>query len=364
MTAVSSSQQTTAPGAIRSHRRGAAYRVRGESSRHRRPRAAPQLAAPGGRARRDADGLPASGGAAASARSEAARASRGTRASSSRASRSTSRTRVRRCSPASATSGRCASGTGPGRRQTGASRRSGRWACSSPSDWKASWIEPDIPEDIKASGPSPMLRREFAVKGDVERARAYVTSHGLYEMAINGQRVGDAVLTPGWTSYNKRLQYQTYDVTPLLKQGPNAVGVTLGNGWYRGNLAWDDKRNIYGNRLGLLMQIVVTYRGGRQEIDRDRRELEGLDRPDPDVGDLPRRDLRRPPREAGLVVAGLRRPRLGGRQGRRAPQGHPRRPGRPAGPPDRRASSRSRSSRRRPATRSSTWARTWSAGSG
>ncbi|MFO7692820.1 MAG: glycoside hydrolase family 78 protein [Vicinamibacterales bacterium] len=134
-----------------------------------------------------------------------------------------------------------------------------------PADWKASWIEPGVPEDVTKSGPSPMLRREFAVNGDVERARAYVTSHGLYEMAINGQRVGDAVLTPGWTSYNKRLQYQTYDVTALLKKGPNAVGVTLGNGWYRGNLAWDDKRNIYGDRLGLLMQIVVTYRGGRQE---------------------------------------------------------------------------------------------------
>jgi len=134
-----------------------------------------------------------------------------------------------------------------------------------PSDWKASWIEPDLPEDVTKSGPSPMLRREFSITGDIERARAYVTSHGLYEMAINGQRVGDAVLTPGWTSYNKRLQYQTYDVTGLLKKGPNAIGVTLGNGWYRGYLAWNDKRNIYGDRLGLLLQVVVTYRGGRQE---------------------------------------------------------------------------------------------------
>ena len=134
-----------------------------------------------------------------------------------------------------------------------------------PSDWKASWIEPALPEDVAKSGPSPLLRREFSVAGDIERARAYVTSHGLYEMAINGQRVGDAVLTPGWTSYNKRLQYQTYDVTGLLKKGANAVGVTLGNGWYRGYLAWGDKRNIYGSRLGLLMRIVVTYRGGRQE---------------------------------------------------------------------------------------------------
>ncbi len=134
-----------------------------------------------------------------------------------------------------------------------------------PADWRASWIEPDLPDDPKVSGPAPMLRREFSIKGDVERARAYVTAHGLYEMEINGRRVGDAVLTPGWTSYDKRLQYQTYDVTTLLKTGPNAVGVTLGNGWYRGYLAWGDKRNIYGTRLGLLTQIVVTYRGGRQE---------------------------------------------------------------------------------------------------
>jgi alpha-L-rhamnosidase len=134
-----------------------------------------------------------------------------------------------------------------------------------PADWSASWIEPGLPEDVRKSGPSPMLRREFVLKGDVERARVYVTSHGLYEMAINGQRVGDAVLTPGWTSYSKRLQYQTYDVTTLLKKGPNAVGATLGNGWYRGYLAWSDKRNIYGDRLGLLAQIVITYRGGRRE---------------------------------------------------------------------------------------------------
>ena len=134
-----------------------------------------------------------------------------------------------------------------------------------PSDWKASWIEPDLPEDVKASGPSPMLRHEFKAKSGVERARAYVTSHGLYEMQINGQRVGDQVFTPGWTSYNKRLQYQTYDVTPLIKAGDNAIGVTLGNGWYRGFLAWQDRRNIYGDRLAVLCQIKITYKDGREE---------------------------------------------------------------------------------------------------
>ena len=134
-----------------------------------------------------------------------------------------------------------------------------------PSDWKASWIEPDLPEDVKTSGPAPLLRRAFKLSGVVERARAYVTSHGLYELHLNGRRVGDQLFTPGWTSYNKRLQYQTYDVTSLLKTGDNVVGVLLGNGWYRGNLAWEDRRNLYGDRLALLGQIEITYQDGRKE---------------------------------------------------------------------------------------------------
>ncbi len=134
------------------------------------------------------------------------------------------------------------------------------------SDWKASWIEPDLKEDPKNSEPSPMLRREFRLNGAIDKARAYVTSHGLYEMHLNGHRVGDQVFTPGWTSYNKQLQYQTYDVTSLLKSGDNAIGVMLGDGWYRGNLAWGGKRNIYGDKLGLLLQIEITYRDGRREL--------------------------------------------------------------------------------------------------
>ena len=134
-----------------------------------------------------------------------------------------------------------------------------------PSDWKASWIEPDLPEDVKTSGPAPLLRHSFKLGGVVERARAYVTSHGLYELHLNGRRVGDQLFTPGWTSYNKRLQYQTYDVTSLLKTGDNVVGVLLGNGWYRGNLAWEDRRNLYGEHLALLGQIEITYKDGRKE---------------------------------------------------------------------------------------------------
>ena len=133
-----------------------------------------------------------------------------------------------------------------------------------PSDWKVSWIEPGLPEDVTKSGPLPMLRREFVLRGDVERARLYATSLGLYEIELDGRRVGDQLFTPGWTSYNKRLQYQTYDVTALVRRGANAVGATLANGWYRGDLP-GNRRNVYGDRLALLLQIEVVYKDGRRE---------------------------------------------------------------------------------------------------
>jgi alpha-L-rhamnosidase len=135
-----------------------------------------------------------------------------------------------------------------------------------PADWKASWIEPDRPTDAANMSPAPMLRREFKISGPVERARAYVTSHGLYELHLNGRRVGEDLFTPGWTSYNKRLQYQTYDVTSLLKPGANAVGAMLGDGWYRSELGWQDRRNLYGPRVGLLAQIEISYKDGRREV--------------------------------------------------------------------------------------------------
>jgi alpha-L-rhamnosidase len=132
--------------------------------------------------------------------------------------------------------------------------------------WKAQWITPDLAEDTTRSNPSPLLRREFALDGTVASARAYVTALGLYEMQINGRRVGDQLLAPGWTSYDKRLQYQTYDVTDLLRRGPNAIGVTVGDGWYRGRLAWDTRRNTYGKHVALLAQIIVRYADGREQV--------------------------------------------------------------------------------------------------
>ena len=85
--------------------------------------------------------------------------------------------------------------------------------------------------------PSPHFRKEFTVDKKIASARVYVTSHGYYELHLNGKKVGDQVLTPGWTSYSKRLQYQVYDVTEMLQTGNNAIGAVLGDGWYRGTLA-------------------------------------------------------------------------------------------------------------------------------
>lgn len=135
-----------------------------------------------------------------------------------------------------------------------------------PGDWQAAWVTPAGDEDTSKSQPAPMLRGTFELDGKVKSARAYVTSFGLYELEINGRRVGDEVFTPGWTSYHNRLQYQTYDVTKHVRQGDNVVGASLGDGWYRGFLGWGDRRNAYGDRLALLCQLVITYSNGRVEI--------------------------------------------------------------------------------------------------
>ncbi|HEY8660959.1 MAG TPA: family 78 glycoside hydrolase catalytic domain [Hanamia sp.] len=132
------------------------------------------------------------------------------------------------------------------------------------SDWKAKWIQPGYTED-SILRQSPLFRKQFTTGKKIKSATAFITAHGLYEAQINGQRVGDAYLTPGWTSYNKRLQYQVYDVTNLLKNGSNAIGVTLGSGWYRGHLAWGGNKNIYGKDISLLLQLAITYSDGTTE---------------------------------------------------------------------------------------------------
>ena len=132
-------------------------------------------------------------------------------------------------------------------------------------DWTAQWIGPPPTAADSLPSPSPLLRQAFRVADRVRSARLYVTSLGLYEIYLNGQRVGNELFTPGWTSYRRRLQYQTYDVTQLVRPGTNVVGAMLGDGWYRGQLGFFGQRNLYGRRLGLRAQIEIRYESGRTE---------------------------------------------------------------------------------------------------
>lgn len=130
-------------------------------------------------------------------------------------------------------------------------------------DWSARFVSPGWDEDTTRPQPGPLLRKEFRVRPGVVQARLYVTSLGVFEALINGMAVGDHVMDPGWTSYDRRLRYQTFDVAGLLQQGANATGAMLGDGWYRSRLGWNGgRRNCYGDRLGLLAQLEITYADG------------------------------------------------------------------------------------------------------
>jgi alpha-L-rhamnosidase len=133
-----------------------------------------------------------------------------------------------------------------------------------PGNWKAKWIE--IEGDTNRYSPSPHFRKEFVIEKSIAKAVVYVTAHGFYELHLNGKKVGDQVLTPGWTSYGKRIQYQVYNVTGQLQKGKNAISAVLGDGWYRGTLAWGNNWAIYGKRLGLLMQMKITYTDGTESF--------------------------------------------------------------------------------------------------
>ncbi|RYY54375.1 MAG: alpha-L-rhamnosidase [Chitinophagaceae bacterium] len=128
--------------------------------------------------------------------------------------------------------------------------------------WTASWIENDSPED-KAVRPAQYYRKVFDATKKIRSATLSVTAHGVYEAALNGKRIGNDYMQPGWTSYAKRLQYQQYDVTALVQKGSNCLGVTVGNGWYRGSLGWgEDNTNRWGKKTGLLGQLDIVYSDG------------------------------------------------------------------------------------------------------
>ncbi|MBI5834121.1 MAG: family 78 glycoside hydrolase catalytic domain [Armatimonadetes bacterium] len=145
-----------------------------------------------------------------------------------------------------------------------------------PGDWQGKWLNDGraTPKDEAAQygdDPAPLFRREFALRQGVERARLYITGLGYYEASLNGARVGDRLLDPGWTTPTQRVLYSTYDVAAALRQGRNCLGVTLGNGWYNplplrlwGHLNLRD--HLAHGRPRLLAQLEITHADGSRQI--------------------------------------------------------------------------------------------------
>jgi len=115
-----------------------------------------------------------------------------------------------------------------------------------------------------AIGNSPELRKEFVATKQIKSARLYVSALGLYQVQINGSRVGKDYFAPGWTDYGKRVQYQTYDVTALIRTGRNAIGAVIAPGWYAGNIGTFGAAQ-YGHAPYFIAQLELQYSDGTTE---------------------------------------------------------------------------------------------------
>lgn len=130
-----------------------------------------------------------------------------------------------------------------------------------PETFQAKMITHDFPEDETAC---PIFSRTFTAKGKVKKARIYATSRGVYEAYLNGERIGADRMTPGWTSYHHRLQYQIYDITEMIRE-ENEIEIMVGNGWYKGIFGFMLTPNIYGDRVGAFAEIHLEYEDGSRE---------------------------------------------------------------------------------------------------
>jgi len=114
--------------------------------------------------------------------------------------------------------------------------------------------------------PPRYLRRDFDVQADVARATLFVSALGLVQVEIDGRRIGDDYFTPGWTDYDKRVTYRTYDVTSLVRQGAHAIGAIVADGWYAGYVGYGGRRNHYGDKTRALVQLVLEHADGKQTV--------------------------------------------------------------------------------------------------
>ena len=140
--------------------------------------------------------------------------------------------------------------------------------------------------------PVDLLRKNFSVAKAVRSARIYSTALGTYQLYLNGQRVGNDVLAPGWTDYRKRVVYQVYDVTSQVRQGGNAIGAILGGGWYADGLGWLQTRYNFGPPpVRLLVQLEIEYTDGSHDSVLSDESWKAKPSPIRRLGNLQRRKL-------------------------------------------------------------------------
>jgi alpha-L-rhamnosidase len=132
-------------------------------------------------------------------------------------------------------------------------------------EWTAQWITCNLEQNNRPPEASQMFRKTFEADEGVLTARIYATALGIYELELNGERLNENKFSPGWTSYHKRLQTQTFDVTDLVRKGKNAIGITLADGWYKGRIG-GHPNNFYGDQRAVLFELQLMYEDGRQEI--------------------------------------------------------------------------------------------------
>ena len=133
-------------------------------------------------------------------------------------------------------------------------------------EWSSPWITLTLPDAEEQPGAGQHLRTRFNLEKPIRQARLYATALGVYEAYLNGCRVGDHVFAPGWTQYHIRVMVQTYDVSALLRSGPNALGVLLGEGWYCGHVGMAGRACYGSTRPAFRAQLILDYEDGTREV--------------------------------------------------------------------------------------------------
>lgn len=152
-------------------------------------------------------------------------------------------------------------------------------ALLSSEEWKAPFVSAESAPACREESKGTLVRGSFSVGSGLKEAYAFTTALGLYHFYLNGEKVGEDEMTPGWTSYRRHLLYQTYDVTRCLREGVNTAGAMVGAGWYKGVMGLTRSRNNYGDQTAFAMQLVLRYEDGREETVCTGDSWEGADAP-------------------------------------------------------------------------------------